>query len=43
MALERSAYNCNIYFAIILQYTADQLVFVDESGADLKTGVRKTG
>lgn len=43
VALERSAHDRDIYFAIISQYTADQLVFVDKLGADSKTGVRKTG
>lgn len=42
VALERSQEDRNQYWANISQFTVEQLVFVDESGADSKTGIRKS-
>ena len=41
VALKRSQEDRNLYLAHISQFTVEQLVFVDESGADSKTGIRK--
>ena len=41
--LKHNSHDHNIYFAIILQYPADQLVFINKLGVDLKISIQKTG
>ena len=41
VALKRSQEDRTLFWAIILQFTVNQLVFIDESRADSKTGIQK--